>query len=109
MKKNLLCLALFMTFPFALKAQTPAQGQIKRLPDGTPYREVRVTDDPTYPTYKHTGNTVEDEKRYQKEKAEWIEKNPEGYKKLTAGKPLTPEQEAEQQRKEELYRRSRSR
>lgn len=79
MKKNLFCIAVFSPYFFALKAQTPARGEVKRLPDGTPYHEVRVIDEPTFPTYKRTGNVAEDEKRYQKEKSEWIEKNPETY------------------------------
>lgn len=97
---------VFMVCPFMLRGQTPARSDVKRLPDGTPYREVRVIDAPGYPTYKNTGNQAEDEKRYQKEKAEWIEKNPEAYKRLNTEKPLTPEQEAEKRRKEELYRSS---
>lgn len=104
MKKNLLGIIILTAFSVTLKAQTPARDEVKRLPNGTPYREVKVTDEPTYPTYKHTGNLAEDEKRYQKEKAEWIEKNPEAYRRLNAAQPLTPEQEAEKKRKEELRR-----
>ncbi|MCS6979748.1 MAG: hypothetical protein N2050_05750 [Flavobacteriales bacterium] len=96
----LACTGLFsLSF---LHAQNTTQNAAQRLPGGTPYREIKVADLPGYPTYKHTGNPQEDEKRYQQEKAAWIEKNPELYKKLNEPRPLTPEQEAEKQRKEKM-------
>lgn len=104
MKKNLLGIIILTALSVTLKAQSPARGEVKHLPNGTPYREVKVTEEPSYPTYKNTGNPAEDEKRYQKEKAEWIEKNPEAYRRLNMAQPLTPEQEAEKKHKEEIRR-----
>lgn len=85
-----------------LKAQNPSlRPELKRLPDGTLYREVKIVEYPTYPTYKYTGRPEEDEKRYQQEKAAWIQNNPEAYRKMNESAPLTQEQKAELRRKQQ--------
>ncbi|MCS6980926.1 MAG: hypothetical protein N2110_01510 [Flavobacteriales bacterium] len=102
MFKVILVLTSLLFSAFILKAQNPAlRPELKRLPDGTLYREVKVVDHPTYPTYKHTGRPEEDEKRYQQEKAAWIQNNPEAYRKMNESAPLTEEQKAELRKKQQ--------
>jgi len=104
MKKNkflIISVSYFISFYLAY-GQTQVDSD-KSKSSTKSYREIKVVDHPTYPTYKNTGNPEEDQKRYQKEKAEWIEKNPREYEKMNnTTAPLSPEQEAEKRKKETI-------
>ena len=43
-----------------------------------------ITSDPSFPKYINTGNKKADASNYARNKAEWIEKNPEKYEKMNS-------------------------